>query len=162
MHKFGAANHMKQTLNLPAFPYRIRHEGGQEEIFDTVRRKYVALTPEEWVRQHFVHFLVEVKNVPESLIVVEKSLVLNKMNKRADILVYGRKGEPLLMVECKAPSVKITQKSFDQVARYNISLRVPLLVVTNGLEHYCCLIDFRNASYSFLEDIPDFSAFSQH
>ncbi|MFP4470870.1 MAG: type I restriction enzyme HsdR N-terminal domain-containing protein [Bacteroidales bacterium] len=147
---------MKQALNLPAFPFKTRIVGQQEEIFDAVRRKYVILTPEEWVRQHFVHYLVSVKSVPETLIMVEKSLVLNRMVKRADILVYGRSGNPLLMVECKAPLVKITQKTFDQVARYNISLRVPVLVVTNGMEHFCCLIDFEKSSYGFLEEIPDY------
>ncbi len=149
---------MKQALNLPAYPVRLRQTGGQEEIFDSVRRKYVVLTPEEWVRQHFVHYLTTTKAVPISLVAVEKSLVLNTMKKRADILVYGTKGLPLLMVECKAPAVKITQKTFDQVARYNITLRVPVLVVTNGMEHFCSLIDFENSGYAFLEEIPDFSA----
>lgn len=143
-------------LNLPAFPLKIRTGEVKQEIFDPVRRKYVTLTPEEWVRQHIIRYLVTSSNVPESLIVVEKSLVLNKMKKRADVLVYGNAGIPLLIVECKAPDVKITQKTFDQIARYNMVFKVQFLLVTNGLEHFCCSIDFVNSSFLFLENIPTY------
>lgn len=150
-----------EKLNLPPADIRQRIQKDLPEIFDEVRRKYVALTPEEWVRQHFVHYLVHYLNVPLSLIAVEKSLKLNRMVKRADILVYGKNTRPLLMVECKAPLVKISQKVFDQVSRYNIALKVPFLAVTNGMEHFCIRIGFRNKSYSFLQEIPDFKQLEQ-
>lgn len=150
-----------EKLNLPPAEIRKRIQGGVPEIFDEVRRKYVVLTSEEWVRQHFVHYLMNYLNVPLSLIAVEKSLKLNRMMKRADILVYGKNTRQLLMVECKAPQVKISQKVFDQVARYNIALKVPFLAVTNGMEHFCIRIDFRNKSYSFCQKIPDFDQLEQ-
>jgi len=143
-------------LNLPAFDYRTRFNQGKEEIFDPVRRKFVALTPEEWVRQHFVNYLVSCKLVPPALISVEQTLTYNTMKKRADIVVYSRKGNPLMMIECKAASVEITQKTFDQVARYNLTMKVPYLVVTNGLVHICSKVDFENSTYAFLAEIPGF------
>jgi hypothetical protein len=145
------------TLNLPAYDFKIRSTEGKQEIFDLVRKRYVALTPEEWVRQHVVQYLVHSFHVPSSLIVVEKSLVLNKMKKRADVLVYGISGSPVMIVECKSPNVKISQKTFEQVARYNMVFKVKYLLVTNGLDHFCCLIDFENQHYTFLENIPDYS-----
>ena len=145
-----------EQLNLPAINCKTRETQGQTEIFDIVRKKYVLLTPEEWVRQNFIHYLIDVKGFPKSLMAVEYSLKLNKMKKRADIAVFGTKGQPLLVVECKAATVKINQKVFDQVARYNMTLKVKYLLVTNGLEHYACQIDFEKNSYVFLEDIPDF------
>ncbi|MBE0640138.1 MAG: type I restriction enzyme HsdR N-terminal domain-containing protein [Bacteroidales bacterium] len=144
------------VLNLPAYQYKIRQNDGKQEIFDPIRRKYIALTPEEWVRQHFIHYLHIVKAVPLTLITVEQELVYNSMKRRSDIVVYSNKGVPALMVECKAASVEITQKVFDQVARYNLTMKVPFLVVTNGLRHICCKIDFEKSSYSFLEEIPDY------
>ena len=144
------------NLNLPSIECKTRQIRGQTEIFDIIRKKYVVLTPEEWVRQHFIHFLINQKGVPQSLIAVEYSLKVNKMMKRADIAAFGTKGQPLLIVECKASSVKINQKVFDQVARYNLALKVKYLVVTNNLKHYVCQIDFEKNSYAFLEEIPDF------
>jgi predicted type IV restriction endonuclease len=144
------------TLNLPAYSFRIREAAGKHEIFDNNRKKFVSLTPEEWVRQHFVQYLVQEKGVPESLITIEKKLVYNTMTKRADILVYSGKGKPLLMVECKAASIELSQKVLDQIARYNIVLRVPFLIITNGLRHLCCLINFEEGSYHFLEHIPNY------
>lgn len=144
-------------LNLPDFTFRIREQNSRGEIFDPVRRIFVALTPEEWVRQNFIQFLVQEKNIPLSLIGVEKTHTLYKMKRRSDLLIFGDQGLPVMVVECKAPTVKISQKSFDQVARYNIILKVKYLVVTNGLQHICSLIDFEQGTYSFLEEIPDYS-----
>lgn len=148
-------------LNLPDFNFRFRQNKGRDEIFDPVRKIFVALTPEEWVRQHFIQYLAADKNVPLSLIGVEKTLTLNTMTRRTDILVFGNSGLPVMVVECKAPNIEISQAVFDQVARYNITLRVKYLVVTNGLNHFCCLIDFDKGTYSFLEEIPDFSLLKQ-
>jgi hypothetical protein len=143
-----------QQLNLPTYPFKIKTEGQRTQIFDGIRKKYLVLTPEEWVRQHFVHFLMSEKGVPGSLIAIEKGLVLNGMQKRCDLLVHDQSGLPLLIVECKAPKVKISQETFDQIARYNMVLKVDYLVVTNGMDHYCCRIDHKNSSYEFLRDIP--------
>ncbi len=121
-----------------------------------MRKKYVALTSEEWVRQNFVAWLVNEKKYPAGLIAIEKELVLNDMKKRFDIVVFNSQFVPSLLVECKAPEVKITQKSFDQVARYNMTLKVKYLVVTNGMMHYCCYIDQQKGEFSFLDHVPDF------
>ena len=147
-----------QELNLPTFDFRVRKTDGQVRIFDIIRRRYVVLTPEEWVRQHFVKFLIEYKDVPAGLIALEKTIIMNTMNRRPDILVYDRKGSAVMIIECKAPEVNVSQTAFDQVARYNAVLRVPYLVVTNGLDHYCCRMEFLRNSYSFLEEIPDYAA----
>lgn len=145
-----------QELNLPPYDFRLREDDGQKQIFDEIRKKFVALSPEEWVRQHFVQFMVNDRNVPASLITIEKLLVFNKMNRRADIVAHNRQGEALMIVECKAPEIKISQDTFDQIARYNAVLSVPYLAVTNGLMHYCCRMDYENNSYKFLKDIPAF------
>ncbi len=150
-----------QKLNLPDFKFRFRENKGREEIFDPVRKIFVALTQEEWVRQNFIQYLAVKKKVPLSLIGVEKTLTLNTMTRRSDILVFGNSGLPVMVVECKAPNIEISQLVFDQVARYNITLKVKYLVVTNGLNHFCCLIDFGKETYSFLEDIPGFSLLKQ-
>ena len=147
-----------QELNLPTFDFRVRKTDGQVRIFDIIRRRYVVLSPEEWVRQHFVKFLIEYKDVPAGLIALEKTIIMNTMNRRPDILVYDRKGSAVMIIECKAPEVNVSQTAFDQVARYNAVLRVPYLVVTNGLDHYCCRMEFLRNSYSFLEEIPDYAA----
>lgn len=145
-----------QQLNLPDFDFRIRETGSQQEIFDPVRRKFVVLTPEEWVRQNFIRYLVDYKKVPASLIAVEKALTLNKLTKRTDIVIYGHEAKPRMIVECKAPGVKVSQAAFEQIGRYNMTLQVEFLVVTNGLNHYCARIDFANSNYFFLEDIPGY------
>ncbi len=148
---------MMQQLNLPAYEPRIREiRPGKHEIFDPVRRKFVRLSPEEWVRQHFLSYLTSKKGYPVSLITVEASLNYNRQLKRSDILVYGPGGTPLLVVECKAPEVELTQAVFDQVAMYNMSLIVGFVVVTNGLEHFACRINHENKSYTFLNEIPDY------
>jgi type I site-specific restriction endonuclease len=149
------------TLNLPSYSFRIREAAGRHEIFDNNRKKFVSLTPEEWVRQNFVQFLLQEKGVPESLIAIEKKLVYNTMTKRADILVYSGKGTPLLMVECKSASIELTQKVFDQIARYNIVLRVPFLIITNGLRHLCCVINFEDGTYHFPEQIPMYAQMNE-
>lgn len=144
-------------LNLPKYKVRVKNEDGKRHIFDVIRKKYLVLTPEEWVRQHFVHYLHNVKGVPLSLVSIEKEMQYNKQKKRTDIIVCGKDGEPIILVECKAPEVKIGQDTFDQIARYNMVLKVPYLIVTNGLVHYCCLIDYQKNSYTFIEDIPNYN-----
>jgi hypothetical protein len=146
-----------QALNLPPYEFRTKKENRNLRIFDEVRKKYVALTPEEWVRQHFIMYLIKEKQVPASLIILEKKIIMNSMSRRPDILIHDRQGKAIMIVECKAPEVKISQDTFDQVARYNSVLRVPYLVVTNGLQHYCCRMDYDNSSYDFLEDIPAYA-----
>ncbi len=148
---------MMPPLNLPAYEPRIREQNsGKPEIFDRVRKKFVRLTPEEWVRQHFLNYLTAHKGYPASLIAVEAALKYNRLVKRSDILVYGPGGKPLLVVECKAPEVEVSQAVFDQVAMYNMSLLVGFVVVTNGLEHFACKISHENKSYTFLKEIPDY------
>lgn len=148
---------MMQQLNLPSCQPRTRaNHAGKAEIFDPFRRKFVRLTPEEWVRQHFLSYLTVYKGYPASLIAVESALTYNRQAKRSDILVYGNGGKPLLVVECKAPEVALEQTVFDQVAMYNKSLMVPYLIVTNGMSHFACKIDHANNSYTFLKDIPDY------
>lgn len=142
-------------LNLPFYNITLKEENGKHFIFDDIRKKYLRLIPEEWVRQNFVKYLIDEKKYPASLIVIEKGLKLNELTKRADVLIY-KDSSPILLVECKAPTVKINQDTFDQISRYNLTFKVPYLMVTNGMSHYCCQIDFENNSYHFLEDIPEF------
>jgi hypothetical protein len=146
------------VLNFPAFSFRTTAAaGGQSsKIFDIVRRKFVWLTPEEWVRQHLLHFLVNAKDVPKSLVSVEKNLKVNGLPRRTDVLVYSKAMKKMLLAECKAPAIKITQKVFDQAARYNLSLDVKYFVLTNGLQTVCCTMDHVRGQYNFLEEIPVF------
>jgi hypothetical protein len=146
-----------QPLNLPPYPFKIMKDNGHLFIFDEIRKKKLVLTPEEWVRQHFVQFLIHHKNYPKTLIQLEGGLTFNGMAKRSDILIFNRAGQKQLLIECKAPGVKITQAVFDQIARYNFVHRVPLLAVTNGLEHYYCRINFETNIYTFLEELPEFN-----
>ena len=145
-----------QLLNLPVFEFKFRQQGARKQIFDIVRKKYVALTSEEWVRQNFLHFLITDKKFPASLIAVEAGLKYNQLQKRLDVLVYDKQGNPYLMVECKATDVKITQDVFDQIARYNMAFKVNYLVVTNGLQHFCCKMDYITNTFTYLETVPDF------
>ena len=146
-----------EKLNLPAITTRLREgKSGKPEIFDEVRKKFVRLTPEEWVRQHFLHFMISQLGFPATLIVVEAALRYNNMLKRFDILAYRADGNPCFIIECKSPEVEITQAVFDQVAMYNMTLTVDYLAVTNGLTHYACRIDHKNRTYSFLQDIPTY------
>lgn len=143
-------------LNLPAFQHKITTKEDKPFIFDNCRKKYVALTPEEWVRQHFVNFLVQYKSFPAGRIGNEITLNLNGMRKRTDTVVYDAAGSPFVIVEYKAPSVKITQQVFDQIVRYNMVLQVKYLIVSNGINHYCCMIDYSQNKYTFLKEIPDY------
>ncbi len=143
-----------QRLNLPTYNFKLKSSENKTLIFDKLRKKYVVLTPEEWVRQHYVCFLIEEKEYPISLIALEKQLIINNRKKRTDILVFNNKGNHEIIVECKAPSIKITQDTFDQIARYNLKLKANYLIVTNGLEHFYCKMDFEKETYIFLKDIP--------
>ena len=145
-----------RKLNLPAYDFRYREEGGNRLVLDIYRKRFVKLTPEEEVRQRFARYLVEEKGYPASLVMTEYSLKLNKMSRRCDILVHKPAGHPAVLVECKAPEVTISQATFDQVARYNLAFRVEYLMVTNGLKHYCCKIDFKTEKVIFLGDIPSY------
>ena len=146
-----------QQLNFPPYNFKVKTSGEITQIFDIVRKKYVALTPEEWVRQHFIHYLVNEKNFPQSLLAVEMNIKVNRTQKRCDIVGYNNTGKPILIVECKAPEVKISQKTFEQIARYNIALQVKYLAVSNGLKHYFCQIDFEKRNYKFLKEMDGLS-----
>ncbi|AEH02689.1 type I restriction enzyme HsdR N-terminal domain-containing protein [Lacinutrix sp. 5H-3-7-4] len=145
-----------QELNFPKFSFRFKNSENKVSIFDAIRKKFVILQPEEWVRQHCVQYLIDVKGYPKSLINVEKELKINDLKKRYDIVVFNTNGSIHLIVECKAPKIKISQSTFDQVARYNLALNATYLMVTNGLNHYYCMMDFEAEKYNFLQDIPDF------
>mgnify|MGYP000095926100 CR=1 FL=1 len=143
-----------QKLNFPAYRFRLKNSENKTAIFDEIRKKFVILTPEEWVRQHAVQWLLQEKKYPISHLNVEKSLKVNGLVKRYDALVFKPDGSIFLLVECKAPEVKITQDVFDQIARYNLTLDAEYLMVTNGLNHYFCQMDFQNQRYQFLADLP--------
>lgn len=146
-----------QALNFPRFDFRFKKTEESLLVFDVIRKKFVLLQPEEWVRQHVVHFLLTTKGYPKSLMNVEKQLKVNNLSKRYDVVVFNPDGSIFLLVECKAPQVKITQDVFDQIARYNQCLGATYLMVTNGLEHYYCQMDYTLEKYTFLKEIPDFS-----
>jgi hypothetical protein len=143
-----------QKLNLPAYQFKFQNKEDRVELFDVVRKKFVALTPEEWVRQHFIQYLINQKGFPPSLMQLEKPLNYNQLDKRSDIVVYDKTAQPMVLVECKSPQVAITQDTFDQIARYNFSLKVRYLIVTNGINHFCCQMNYETSSYSFIEQIP--------
>ncbi|MFV0390860.1 MAG: type I restriction enzyme HsdR N-terminal domain-containing protein [Paludibacteraceae bacterium] len=145
-------------LNLPTYQFRIKQTEKGYFILDTFRRRYVKVTPEEWVRQHFLRFLTEVKGYPSGLIVVEKQLELNGMTKRCDAVLFDLQGIPKLLIELKAPDVPITQAVFDQVAVYNTKLNVEFFMVSNGLNHYCYKVNSENTTYDFLDGIPDYQS----
>ena len=145
------------SLNLPTYNHRIIQEGKKTKIFDQVRKKFLVLTPEEWVRQNFVQYLIQEKGYPASLICIEKGLKVNELFKRCDILIYNSYGQAKLLIECKSPNVKLSSETFQQVARYNISFKLPYLIVTNGMQHFCSKVDFELSIYSFLESIPSYA-----
>jgi hypothetical protein len=147
---------MLTKLNLPSYSFRTRQEADKTYIFDEIRKKYLLLTPEEWVRQNFIRYLTGEKNFPAALMIIERGLKVNGNPFRADLLICDRMGAPLLVVEFKAPAIRISQAAFDQIARYNMRYRVPYLIVSNGLSHFCCKIDFLSESYMFLNKVPDF------
>ena len=144
-------------LNFPAYSFRLKSSEKGLQIFDVIRKKFVVLQPEEWVRQHVVHFLFNEKKYPKSHINVEKQLIVNNLKKRYDIVVFDAQGNIRLLVECKAPEVNIDQTTFDQIAQYNLLLNAKYLMVTNGLHHYYCEMDVEEEKYKFLKEIPDFS-----
>lgn len=143
-------------LNFPAYAFRFKNSENKVAVFDEIRKKFVVLTPEEWVRQHVVQFLLTDKNYPKSYINVEKVLKINGITKRYDAVVFKPDGSIFLLIECKAPEVPISQNTFDQIARYNMTLKADYLMVTNGLNHYFCRMDFENEQYQFLRELPDF------
>ncbi len=143
-------------LNLPTYNFRVIKKNEKPFIFDEFRKKFVALTPEEWVRQHFIRFLIEVKHYPASLLAIEKQLVINGLKKRCDAVLYNRNAEPLMIIEFKAPNISISQQTFDQAAVYNSKLKVDYFIISNGLQHYCCRLETEVPKYNFLQDIPDF------
>jgi len=146
-----------EKLNLPEYSIKLKEERGKHKIFDAIRKKYLVLTPEEWVRQNFIQYLIRDKEVPASLIAIELGLKLNELQKRADIVLYDKQGKPIVLIECKAPKVKLSQDTFEQVARYNTAFKVPYLIITNGINHYCAQINFTENSFDFLKDIPNYS-----
>lgn len=145
------------SLNLPQIKANIRQERGKTVIFDPIRQRYVALTPEEWVRQHFTSFLIHYRSFPVSLMGNEVTITLNRMTRRCDTVAYSRNLRPLVIVEYKAPTVAITRKTLTQACTYNLVLRVPYIILSNGLKHYCCHIDYANNSYSFLDNVPTYA-----
>ncbi|HZX57569.1 MAG TPA: type I restriction enzyme HsdR N-terminal domain-containing protein [Mucilaginibacter sp.] len=147
---------MLQPLQLPPYPFKITEDNGKLTLFDDIRKKHILLTPEEWVRQHFVQYLINQKGYPKSLIKLEGGLKLHGKARRTDIVVFNKEGERILLIECKAPSVNIDQKVFDQVARYNMVHKVALLAVSNGLQHYYCRINFESRDYIFIEELPHY------
>ena len=157
LHIFEPIMDLLLPLNLPPYPFKLTDNNGQLTIFDELRKKNLVVTPEEWVRQHFVQYLIKQKGYPKSLIKLEGGLKLHGQAKRSDIVIFNSSGNKVLLVECKAPSVPITQGTFDQAARYNIVHKVNILVVTNGLQHYYCQIDFERETYKFIEELPAYA-----
>ena len=145
-----------QKLNFPKFSFRLKSSENKRLIFDEIRKKFVVLQPEEWVRQHCLQYLIQVKHYPKSLINVEKELRINNLQKRYDIVVFNPDGSIHLIVECKAANIKINQDTFDQIARYNLALNATYLMITNGINHYYCSMDFEAEAYLFLNDIPEY------
>jgi hypothetical protein len=146
------------ALNLPPYPFKITWKENQHFIFDEVRKKHLVLTPEEWVRQHFIHFLIRDKKFPRSLIQIEGGLSLNQLQKRTDIVIFNTAGKRIMVIECKAPAVKISQSVFDQAARYNSVHQARWLVVTNGLKHCYAMIDHESPGFLFVEELPEYNS----
>jgi predicted type IV restriction endonuclease len=143
-------------LNLPLANFSIRKDQGKVWIFDMIRKKYVVLTPEEWVRQHFVHYLINDLKYPRSLFRLEGALTYNSLQKRSDILIRDREGKPWMLIECKSPSIKLTQKAFNQIAVYNMTIGASFLAVTNGMVHYCCPAPKAGEDAKFADAFPVF------
>ncbi len=145
-------------LNLPEYQFKTKvNKFGKNEIFDEFRKKYVLATPEELVRQNFIRYLKEEKNYPPALIAIEKKIKVNKLNKRFDAVVFNRNGKPILLIELKSPSVKLSQKVMEQISGYNINLNVNYLIISNGLSHYCCYVNKKTNAFKFLNEVPDFN-----
>lgn len=141
-------------LNFPEYSFRFKNSENKRLIFDPIRKKFMLLTPEEWVRQHTVQFLIQEKDYSASLINVEKQLLLHGTKKRYDIVAFNPNGSISLIVECKAPTIEINQDTFDQIARYNLVTQAEYLMVTNGLNHFYCQMDYQNERYVFLRELP--------
>lgn len=146
-----------QNLNFPNYSFRFKNSENKVSVFDEIRKKFIVLTPEEWVRQHTIQFLLQEKNYPKSYINVEKLIHVNDIKKRYDVVIYNPDGSIFLLIECKAPEVTITQNVFDQIARYNLTLKAEYLMVTNGLNHYFCQMDFEKEQYLFLKELPNYT-----
>jgi hypothetical protein len=144
-------------LNLPSFHIELKKEQDRVQIFDLLRKRYVVLTPEEWVRQHFIHYLIDHLRYPKSLIKLEGGLIFNKLQKRSDIVIFDRNGQPWMIVECKAPTQKISERTIHQASVYNYTLKAKFLVVTNGLEHFCYQTDWINATTMVLQSMPEYN-----
>lgn len=144
------------SLNLPKYEIKVGGTPEKPTIFDFLRRKFVRLTPEEWVRQHFTHFLVEHKGYPQTLLANEIELRVGEKHLRCDTLLYNKTLQPMMIIEYKAPTIPLTQKVFDQISTYNLLLHVDYLIVSNGINHYCCKMDYENKKYLFLKDIPEY------
>ncbi|MCF6364695.1 MAG: type I restriction enzyme HsdR N-terminal domain-containing protein [Bacteroidales bacterium] len=147
---------MFPKLNLPEYQIKFKETEKGLSGFDIIRKKYILLTPEEYVRQQFIHYLIEKKQYPKGLLAVEKQLKIYDTTKRTDIVLYDKQGNVSIIVECKAPKVKISQDAFDQIARYNMNFKAKYLIVTNGITHYCCKPNYNDNSYIFLKNIPDY------
>ena len=145
-----------EKLNFPDYLFSFKSKENKPYIFDVIRKKWLVLTPEEWVRQHCVHFLINDTNHPASLIQVEKTIEVNQTKKRYDLIAYNKNKEVEILVECKSPAVAITQKTFDQIAQYNFTLKSNYLMITNGIKHYYCQMDFDKKSYTFLKELPQY------
>lgn len=143
------------ALNFPSYTFRFKNSENKIAVFDLLRKRFVQLTPEEWVRQHVIKYLLEEKNIPKSLLNVEKQLKVHGLVKRYDIIAYKPNGKIHLIVECKAASVPLSQETFDQIARYNLALNADFLMVTNGLQHYYCQMDYEQEKYHFLPELPE-------
>jgi hypothetical protein len=146
------------NLNLPSVSLKFKEINGKKAIFDIVRKKYIILTPEEWVRQHFIHFLINKYQYPRSLIKIESGIRFNDITGRSDIIVYDRKGQVFLLVECKAPTIPLSNVVFEQASRYNQDYKAKYLLITNGLQHFCCEINHQTNSYTYMNDIPTFQS----
>ena len=145
-------------INLPPYDIKLREKDGHRQIFDFLRRRYVTLTPEEWVRQHFTHWLVEHKGYPKGLLGNEIALKCGDKTLRCDSILYNKDAQPQMIIEYKAPTVPLTQRVFNQISVYNLLLHVDYLVVSNGLQHYCCRMDYERQTFAFMQDIPDYDA----
>jgi len=148
---------MLKELNLPEYSFTVSGESGSEMmIFDGIRKKYVRLTPEEWVRQNFIRYLVTEGGYPEGLIGVEVGFNINRLRRRVDVLIHDRRGKPRMIVECKSPDTPLSEEVFEQIATYNMQFRVPYLIVTNGMIHFACRMDFDNNKPRYLDVIPQY------
>ena len=145
-----------KALHFPSYTFKTKSKENKSYIWDAIRKKYVIITPEEWVRQHAIQYLIQEKKYPAMWMAVEKQFTVNTEHKRADIVIYNRDLHPYIIVECKAPHVKITQDTFDQIARYNLALDAKYLMITNGIQHFYCQMNFEKKSYTFLEELPEY------